>query len=596
MNIFRRLLPTICQIFESRYAFIAQYPSNHEPLVAYFYDNQQGNYRKEEWSCDGTLEYILEYTEQDPFNDSDETRIGDTLWGLGIRNLLADRISLPPDLFILGAGEENSQPSDTIRADKYDSYHELTLQNIIELIAMGMRSTANLLQESGLKLARQSNSRGAIRDATLKLLLSRYQLVELVRPEEMVVKKEYDRDMADYINTTISVFKHPPMEGGSRNLSNLSEMFPAPIENIVKLSRERDLEIKVADECILTRLALARTYLWIANDEKDVVPSFVPTGCSGGDDYSKAFQNLAVKELSNVSAGDVIIQHSSLRTLWLWMYLKSDRELATPSVHIETTIKDINAIYEKIKEPTIRALWTGFAEYTDSKTGFPKIDSEWLCLWFGTQLLADAKINEFHRDIKNGAMEILRYFRCLGIYMLHQIHCLRYPDIDKRISFTDVKGSPDSVTIEAKTFLISQFAHISAGVDREIRLHSHLQELFSPELLLYATSESYRDHLFHVIDVCLLGYLLLKCNEQSHWLICFPNDLEKKQSERNWFIASLLHDIGYRLKLSEKLTEILEPLRAPELEKYKKALTEGLSNANKDFDSCIDEKRRIMIQ
>ena len=587
LGIFRRLLPTVCQIFESRYSFIAQYQSDKE-LVAFLYDAEKNSYKDKKWPCHGALDEIRNYgkageEKRSPFNDSNKERIGDTLWDAGIRNLLADRISLLPDLYVLGVGKETSGP------DEYDSYHELTLQQIIGLLDVGMRSmrSAAIQQlEHRLKLSRRSGSRGAIHDAVLEFFQSLYRLIELVRPTEMVVKGDDDRNLADYIDTAISIFKHPPTEGGvkSYELDDLLEIFPEQ-GNVIMLPRVGggNLEIKVADECTQTRLALARAYLWLADKLTDQKKK---------KDYLEVSEKL-INEVasSKVEDADTTIQHSSLRTLWLSVYLKSDDEIATPSARIASTIQDINSVYDQIREPTIQAIRRSLTK-SNPNTSYTNIDSEWLCLWFGVQLLEDNSMRAFHRDARGGVRDILRYFQALGIYMLHQIHSLQYPEPDRRISFTDAKGSPDSKTIEAKTFLISQFAHTSVGVDRQIRLYSHLQELFSPELLLYVTSESHRDHLFHVIDVCLLGYLLLKCNEKSHWLVRRPSDCRRKQCERNWFVASLLHDVGYRLKLSEKMADVLAPLKSPELESYKKALADGLSNASKGFNSLIKEKKK----
>lgn len=615
LDIYYRLLPYICKVFSSDFAFMGVYPSDKSEMntdksksmdIKMYSKDKDGEKYSEISvnSLDGVFKCIYDKDKNDkPFNSSDKDRIGNDLWSYGMRNVLADRISIPPNVFIIGVGRKKPADEQNAYMTEYDSYYEKTLEIVIEFLTMSIRSYANLLKENWLKSVRESNSRGAIHDSVLMLLLSHYQLIEMMKPEEKNLNKEHDDDMADYIDTTISLFYHPPTERHSterrpqESIEKPTDVFPEPEDRyIVKLGRDHtnSLEIEIPDKCIQSQLALARAYLYIIDDNNDIIPFLTienePKNKIG---YQKAFKALSNIALKKIDDSELIIYYSALRTIWLWIYLKSNKEINDKSNLAENVIRDISNVYSKIKNCTNELLWKSLEDRKDRKNHFPKIDSEWLSIWFGTRLLEDYEMNTFCKDLKNGTLEILRYYRSLAIYMLYQIHCLRYPDIAKRISFTDVKGSADSEVISSKTYLICQFAHISSGVDRQFCLYTHLQELFAPELILYTTSESYRDHLFHVVDVCLLGYLLLEYNKTSHWLTESIDCPRRKKLERNWFIASLLHDIGYRLKLSEKILDLLSNLESPELDEYKRILSKGISDAIDAFDkSAKDEKEK----
>ena len=89
---------------------------------------------------------------------------------------------------------------------------------------------------------------------------------------------------------------------------------------------------------------------------------------------------------------------------------------------------------------------------------------------------------------------------------------------------------------EALIRVVSNFAHSIIKVPHCIPIEKTLFDLFDSEGVFYMLKPRYRTHLFHVIDVCMLG----------HWFIenvaMFGTD---KVNLAAWYTAALTHDIGY---------------------------------------------------
>ena len=120
-------------------------------------------------------------------------------------------------------------------------------------------------------------------------------------------------------------------------------------------------------------------------------------------------------------------------------------------------------------------------------------------------------------------------------------------------------------------YLISEYCHLEVNMPRVFDVESVLQKTIFSDAFLYLTRERYRDHMFHVIDVCLLGFFLLQCrfkNEKSllsllslknqSMLSLMSRIISGKSSVgsdlvmQNWFLAALFHDVGYSLKAEEQ--------------------------------------------
>jgi hypothetical protein len=121
-----------------------------------------------------------------------------------------------------------------------------------------------------------------------------------------------------------------------------------------------------------------------------------------------------------------------------------------------------------------------------------------------------------------------------------------------------------SEELDSLFYLIDRFVHVELEVDERINFRDHLTRQIGSEVSHYLRRPHYRDHLLHVIDVFLLGYLLL--NTKLYWVesretllvdhltelaaskrIDDQQPILKRDWMRNWAVASLLHDIGYQI-------------------------------------------------
>jgi len=108
-------------------------------------------------------------------------------------------------------------------------------------------------------------------------------------------------------------------------------------------------------------------------------------------------------------------------------------------------------------------------------------------------------------------------------------------------------------------FLLSEYCHLDVDMPRVLDVETALREAILSDAYLYLTREQYRDHIFHVVDVCLLGLFLLNCRfSEGQTLVALiselgHSDLGGRDSViQNWFMAALFHDIGYSLEAKEQ--------------------------------------------
>jgi hypothetical protein len=83
--------------------------------------------------------------------------------------------------------------------------------------------------------------------------------------------------------------------------------------------------------------------------------------------------------------------------------------------------------------------------------------------------------------------------------------------------------------------MVALYAHRIVGVPYEIPIVPALREIFDLEAVFYLIKPRYRNHLYHVIDVAMLGELLIELGFKPF------SSLDKKQ----WWVAALFHDMGY---------------------------------------------------
>lgn len=111
--------------------------------------------------------------------------------------------------------------------------------------------------------------------------------------------------------------------------------------------------------------------------------------------------------------------------------------------------------------------------------------------------------------------------------------------------------------------LIANYGHTELEIPFRIDLRAHLLHAARGESALYVLKAFYRDHFFHAIEVCFLGHFILEIEIEDgkyFWEIVgnILNITEKKKVLQLWYVASLLHDVGYAIDMFNNSQRHLE--------------------------------------
>jgi hypothetical protein len=246
-------------------------------------------------------------------------------------------------------------------------------------------------------------------------------------------------------------------------------------------------------------------------------------------------------------------------------------------------ILDTHRLSNKIAPLIRQALRQPPADDGDKNEEWIELSSRWLDAWLGLRLIDEYVLpgGRFEADNREQLgqnlltydpiwlAEITRswvsyYHYLLSYFVLPQIQGAgngERPDLP-----TEPEGNAAD---HARLVLLCEWAH-TRGVPRTLPLETWLTKTYESELALYALSGkgSHRQHLFHVQDECLLGCVLL----YSCWkdqpketylekLSATSGDFDEKNTIDlllcNWFVAALLHDIGYALQVIPQGLEAL---------------------------------------
>jgi hypothetical protein len=146
---------------------------------------------------------------------------------------------------------------------------------------------------------------------------------------------------------------------------------------------------------------------------------------------------------------------------------------------------------------------------------------------------------------------------------------------------------PDAPTLQAMLWLVCEYAHEALRLDRQIDLESRLALAAMEQPALYGLKRFYRDHLFHVIQVCLTGWLLLDTKIDDKTLldqvVAKMHNMPGRAAVdrrcyvlRQWFVASLLHDMGYVVEVGKGLKDLLERFHRDGLTEFKAEIERGM--------------------
>jgi hypothetical protein len=218
------------------------------------------------------------------------------------------------------------------------------------------------------------------------------------------------------------------------------------------------------------------------------------------------------------------------------------------------------------------------------------ITSEWLIVWFGLKMLVSKEMwSELEtRYTPNARVQFYRHFTT---YFLYILHIIRYSGEPTLFRFSDVKRGYEGF-VDSLIFLLSEYAHQVERLPRRIPLYKVMSEIWSCEAMLYTVREGYRDHLHHVVNVCLLGMVLMEAELleklDPNWT-GMTDDL-KRRRRRNWILAGLLHDVGYGLDLNRHMIPHLHFFKpCPFLKKFQENLAKDFERSEQILCALLDQ-------
>jgi len=269
-------------------------------------------------------------------------------------------------------------------------------------------------------------------------------------------------------------------------------------------------------------------------------------------------------------------------------------------------IEEIDTIYQCIHRLTVSILQE-FLQNEIYERGL-WVDSDWLVSWLASNALLSKRLNQYYgltpgtgtkKDIPGNPIIKMRYLKHLAHHVLYTLHCAGQAERRKiyagkkefeqgrYLSFCDIPAEPGSGLSEAQLYIISEYAYREIGVHRELRIFERLKQQLSYELPLYAAGNFYRDHLYHVIDVCLLGELLLR---SMHGTDLLANHFKWETAAallQNWFVAALFHDLGYVIEHSENFFKPIVDIQEQGFPGFSHILKKGLQQGGKQVKEII---------
>lgn len=174
------------------------------------------------------------------------------------------------------------------------------------------------------------------------------------------------------------------------------------------------------------------------------------------------------------------------------------------------------------------------------------------------------------------------------MYLKHLLHAIQF--------VLYIRDKDDVEVLRSIIWLISEFGHEALGIPRRLDLENIIFLLAQQQAALFGLKDHYRDHLNHVIQVCLTGWVLLETKIGTEPLYQRFPALQKTSHEESkgdfkklrdilakWFVASLLHDVGYVLSIGEGWIKLLGTFGTESLKQVQDKVKEGYQNAVRQF-------------
>ncbi|MGE5340841.1 MAG: GAF domain-containing protein [Candidatus Omnitrophota bacterium] len=315
-----------------------------------------------------------------------------------------------------------------------------------------------------------------------------------------------------------------------------------------------------------------------------------------------------LKDKDNITIDELYLDW--IRIEWQYIYYLSSKGILEP---LDKCVEKCIELYLNTQTNTVRGLMK-FLENNDPDSDL-SIDSDWLMCWLSINVLLSKKLNDYYDLIPKGKnkenkgglvnrVARMRYLKNLSHIVLYVLHCTRhamrkkiYEDETnqytgkkkkeefKPLPFSDVPIDPISNISMAQLYITSEYAYREIGVHRELKIFERLSKQMSYELPLYAASSFYRDHLYHVIDVCLFGEFLLrsKISENNSDIAESFKGFSKADLLKNWYVAALCHDLGYVIEQADKFIKPIEEVKGEGISELSKKVKDGLNDGKNEM-------------
>lgn len=348
-----------------------------------------------------------------------------------------------------------------------------------------------------------------------------------------------------------------------------------------------------------------------------------------------------------------------LRTRWLHLFLLSYHNTSVPSQEL---VNECINVYCNIYQETLYLLKKRFEKQFKSvglKTEIEEavelekgidINSNNLLIWFLINILSSHKIISFfglkynNSYMKNedqlfgdngnatpaGKLKFIMHLSHTILFVLHIIQreiiqkhigidsktkiescddlldpkiCSNEVELMDGFTFADLPAYIIMSRSDSQLYILSQYAYFEIGIHRELLLYERLKEQISHELPLYASNSFYRDHIFHAMDVCLLGELLIrsKLYKRGFSQIEYGQNLADnikmpaKDFLRNWYLAALFHDLGYVIENATQLIAPVDEFKNRGFDDFVEKMTTGFEMAKSSLKHHLEDCQNIFI-
>jgi hypothetical protein len=234
---------------------------------------------------------------------------------------------------------------------------------------------------------------------------------------------------------------------------------------------------------------------------------------------------------------------------------------------------------------------------------------DWLKGWFYCRICAagDAGILDAYVEWDRGrrrfspeeTLTFLKHLATLALYLIWWLEWVQAAIQDdtsqesrRRPRFAEVENGPRA-QMAATLYLICEYAHLHAGLTRRAELFHTLEAIWSNEAVLYTIRDTYRDHINHMVETCLLGLLLmgLKTPSGKYHFSHLCGRMDPQRMLRNWIVAALLHDTGYALEICRLAAKSMKFMDAPQLKRFAAAFGNWFAGQEKD---TLDEIKNCL--